>query len=55
MVAGFWSEITHDEICQIKNDLMFKKEEILPQWESFWWFFSSWQLEGQPEMEPLSY
>jgi hypothetical protein len=30
MVAGFWSEI-QDKICQIKNDLVFKKEEMLPQ------------------------
>jgi hypothetical protein len=34
-VAGFWSEITLGEICQMKNGLVFKKEEILPQWESF--------------------
>jgi hypothetical protein len=31
MVAGFQSEIAHDEICQNKSDLVFKKEEILPQ------------------------
>jgi hypothetical protein len=55
MVAGFWSEITQDGICQIKNDLVFKKEGMLPQWELFWWFFSSWQLEGQPKMELFSY
>jgi hypothetical protein len=55
MVAGFWSEITQDEICQMKNGLVFKKEEILPQWESFWWFFSSWQLEGQRKMGLFSY
>jgi hypothetical protein len=36
MVVGFWSEIAQDEICQMKNELVFKKEEILPQWESFW-------------------
>jgi hypothetical protein len=36
MVAGFWSEIIQDIICQMKNDLVFKKEEILPQWELFW-------------------
>jgi hypothetical protein len=41
MVAGFWSEITQDEICQMKNDLVFKKKGMLPQWELFWWFFSS--------------
>jgi hypothetical protein len=54
MVAGFWSEIAQDEICQMKNGLVFKKEEILPQWEPFWWFFSSWQLEVQPKMELFS-
>jgi hypothetical protein len=31
MVAGFWSEIIQDKICQMKNSLVFKKEEILPQ------------------------
>jgi hypothetical protein len=31
MVAEFWSEITQDEICQMKNDIMFKKEGMLPQ------------------------
>jgi hypothetical protein len=31
MVAGFWSKVTQDEICQMKNGLMFKKEEILPK------------------------
>jgi hypothetical protein len=35
MVARFWSGIAQDEICQMKNGLVFKKEEILPQWESF--------------------
>jgi hypothetical protein len=35
MVAGFWSRIAQDEICQIKNGLVFKKEEILPQWGPF--------------------
>jgi hypothetical protein len=30
MVAGFQSEIAQDEICQNKNDLVFKKDEILP-------------------------
>jgi hypothetical protein len=55
MVAGFWSKITQDDIYHRKNDLVFKKEEILPQWESFWWFFSSWQLEGQPKIELFSY
>jgi hypothetical protein len=54
MVVGFWSEIAQDEICQMKNGLVFKKEEILPQWEPFWWFFSSWQLEVQPKMELFS-
>jgi hypothetical protein len=34
MGAGFWSEITQDEICQMKKGM-------LPQWEPFWWFFSS--------------
>jgi hypothetical protein len=36
MVAGFWSEITQDKICQMKNGLVFRKEEILPQEELFW-------------------
>jgi hypothetical protein len=36
MVAGFWSEVIQDKICQMKNGLVFKKEEILPQWEPFW-------------------
>jgi hypothetical protein len=31
MVAGFWSEITQDEVCQMKNGLVFKKEEMLPR------------------------
>jgi hypothetical protein len=31
MDAGSWSEIAQDKICQIKNGLVFKKEEILPQ------------------------
>jgi hypothetical protein len=31
MVAGFWSEITQDKTCQIKNGLVFREEEILPQ------------------------
>jgi hypothetical protein len=35
MVAGFWSEITQAGICQINNDLVFKKEGMLPQWELF--------------------
>jgi hypothetical protein len=35
MVAGLWSGIAEDEICQIKNGLVFKKENMLPQWESF--------------------
>jgi hypothetical protein len=39
----------------MKNGLVFRKEEILPQGELFWWFFSFWQLEGQPEMELSSY
>jgi hypothetical protein len=55
MVAEFWSEITRDKFVRMKNGLVFKKEEILPQWELFWWFFSSWRLEGQPEMELSSY
>jgi hypothetical protein len=55
MVAGFWSKITQDEICQMKNDLVFKKEGMLPQWELFLWFFYSWQLEVQPKMELFSY
>jgi hypothetical protein len=29
-VAGFWSEIAQDEIYQMKNGLVFKKEGILP-------------------------
>jgi hypothetical protein len=55
MVAGFWSEIAQEEICQMKNGLVFKKEEVLPQWEFSWWFFSFWQLEGQSKMELFSY
>jgi hypothetical protein len=35
VVAGFWSGIAQDEICQIKNGLVFKKKEILPQWGPF--------------------
>jgi hypothetical protein len=31
MVAGFWSEIGQGEIYQMKDGLVFKKEEILPQ------------------------
>jgi hypothetical protein len=31
MVAEFWSEITQDEFVRMKNDLVFKKEKILPQ------------------------
>jgi hypothetical protein len=54
MVAGFWSEIAQDKICQIKNDLVFKKEEILPRWGSFSGSFSSWQLEVQPRLELFS-
>jgi hypothetical protein len=30
MVAGSWSEIIQDKICHMKNDIVFKKEEILP-------------------------
>jgi hypothetical protein len=41
MVTGFGSEITQDEICQMKNDLVFKKKGMLPQWELFLWIFSS--------------
>jgi hypothetical protein len=55
IVAGLWSEITQDVICQIKNHLVFKKVGMLPQWEPFWWFFSSWQLEVQPKMGLFSY
>jgi hypothetical protein len=55
MVAGFWSKITQDEIYQMKNGLVFKKEEILPQWEPFWWLFYSWQRGVQPKMELFSY
>jgi hypothetical protein len=55
MVAGLWSEIAQEEICWMKNGLVFKKEEVLPQWESSWWFFSSWRLEGRPNMELFSY
>jgi hypothetical protein len=54
MVVGLWSEIAQDKICQKKNGLVFKKEEILPQWGPFWWFFSSWQLKVQPKIEPFS-
>jgi hypothetical protein len=35
MVAEFWSEIAQDKICQIKNGLVFRKEEILPRWGPF--------------------
>jgi hypothetical protein len=35
MVAGFWPAIAHDKICQIKNGLVFNKEEILPRWGPF--------------------
>jgi hypothetical protein len=35
MVAGLWSEIAQDEIYQKKKGLVFKKEEILPQWGPF--------------------
>jgi hypothetical protein len=52
---GFWSEITQDEICQMNNGLVFKKEEILPKWGPFWWSFSSWQMEEQPKMEFFSH
>jgi hypothetical protein len=31
MVAEFWPGIAQDKICQMKNGLVFKKEEILPQ------------------------
>jgi hypothetical protein len=31
MVVGFWSEITQDKSCQMKDGLVFKKGEILPQ------------------------
>jgi hypothetical protein len=55
MAAGFWSEIAQDEICQNKNDLVSKKEGILPQQEPFWWFFSSWQQEVQPVIGLFSY
>jgi hypothetical protein len=55
IVAGFWSEITQDEICQMNNGLVFKKEEILPKWGPFWWSFSSWQMEEQPKMEFFSH
>jgi hypothetical protein len=55
MVVGCWSEIAQDEICQMKNGLVFKKEEILPQWESFWWFFSSWQAFLLSEVELIRF
>jgi hypothetical protein len=55
MAAGFWSEIAEDEICQNESDLVFKKEEILPQQGPFWWSFSSWQLEVQSEIGLFSY
>jgi hypothetical protein len=41
LVAEFWSGITQDEICQMKNALVSKKKGVLPQWEPFLWFFSS--------------
>jgi hypothetical protein len=28
MVAGFWSGIAQDKLCQMKSGLVFKKEEI---------------------------
>jgi hypothetical protein len=31
MVAEFWSEITQDKFVRMKNGLVFKKVEILPQ------------------------
>jgi hypothetical protein len=31
MVAEFWSEIIQDKFIRMKNDLVFKKEDILPQ------------------------
>jgi hypothetical protein len=31
MVAKFWSKITSDKFVRMKNGLVFKKEEILPQ------------------------
>jgi hypothetical protein len=31
MVAEFWSEITQDKFVRMKNGLVFKKEDILPQ------------------------
>jgi hypothetical protein len=31
MVAELWSEITQDKLVRMKNGLVFKKEEILPQ------------------------
>jgi hypothetical protein len=31
MVVEFWSEITQDKFVTMKNALVFKKEEILPQ------------------------
>jgi hypothetical protein len=36
MVVGLWSENVQDEICQKKKGLVFKREEILPQWGPFW-------------------
>jgi hypothetical protein len=55
MAARFLSEIAQDEICQNKSDLVFRREEILPQQGPFWWFFSSWQLEVQPGIGLSSY
>jgi hypothetical protein len=55
MVAELWSEIAQDKFIRMGNGFVFKKEEMLPQQELFWKFFSSWQLEGQPEMELFSY
>jgi hypothetical protein len=35
MVAEFWSGIAQDKMYQMKNGLVFRKEEILPQWGHF--------------------
>jgi hypothetical protein len=36
MIAGLWFENAQDAICRKKKGLVFKKEEILPQWGPFW-------------------
>jgi hypothetical protein len=55
MVVELWSEIAQDKFIRMENGFVFRREEMLPQLGLFWKFFSSWQLEGQPEMELFSY